>query len=890
MRYPLTSHTSKMSKIKNKSSVSKGLNYDKDINRTKESLDEAKYKQEINNIENQIEIQEPVKEIQNYINYMNNEAKVYDKETNKYLISALNVDNILNVNNEFKEIEELYHSHKKESLSKNKTPNEAFRLYINFNGHNIKASKVHEISTEIAKRICGNEYKCLISTHTNTNNYHSHILINAYNNDGWHKLKEELKIGLKWQRISNIVALENGCEILMSADDKKNIEEKLQLPKYNYKSKNEKQTSIKNKLGKDILINDINDILKKDHIRSWQDYVFEMKKIGWQFDKNRNNTIVYYKQNFMTKTKNGLMRGYIRETRLGSQYTKKYIEKFLNQKENSIYIIHKIKKINYNKITPKISQDKLFNSRLPLIFRIIKMLINLIKILIDNEYEIIEKNKDQINQIKNNTIELKIKLKQLENIEKKLQEYNFNHPNHIIENDTDLKILKNQTLKKYKQLESQLKNFDKYKNIKSILDSIKIIENNKNIIEKYDLFNLLYQDISDININENLAKLDPMSAKTKSRLYNTIHNSKYNIIKPFNQITETKAKELIYFLSNEKLRGTNSPTSNPIRGTNSPTSDKVVGQSVPQVNSHGTNSPRSESSRGTNSPTSEQSVGQIVPQELCKKIEFYAIKQKEAKIQRSRYNDNLKQEQKKYAKLKVNNKISDKDFDAIMNIKKDIYKLKVFGIKDYDDSQNIKNILNNQLNNLNELNESFKETKQDLKFINELESYFNGNYKDQYKPLSNLINESTLDKMQEYFFKKFNTTTEQILAISKLINNNNQITDIENLTLPTTEQKLCVMLIVKLNGQTITENQINDMSLIDVKNLIENFVKQYNQDQLEKIAKEFFEQDKEKELKEEKQLQKDQEKFNNNVAFETKNIKEQEEIAKKTNFYNLFEL
>ena len=147
--YPATCHTSKMTKIQNKKSVSKSLNYDSDKIRTKESFDLAKQEK----YETQDSVYEPVKDINNYIKYMNNEAKVYDEFTKKYLITSLNCDDTLRVNEEFRQVEQLYHSHKSENLSKDKKPNEAFRLYINFNGHNIKAHKVHEISTEIAKRI-----------------------------------------------------------------------------------------------------------------------------------------------------------------------------------------------------------------------------------------------------------------------------------------------------------------------------------------------------------------------------------------------------------------------------------------------------------------------------------------------------------------------------------------------------------------------------------------------------------------------------------------------------------------------------------------------------------------------------------------------------------------
>jgi len=684
-KYPATCHTSKMTKIQSKNSVSKGLNYIADKDRTKESYDLAKQEK----FEYQDSIQEPVKDIKNYINYMNNKAKVYDKETKQYLITSLNCDNTLYVNEEFREIERLYHSHKNENLPKNKRPNEAFQLYINFNGHNVKPSKVHEISTEIAKRICGNEYKCLISTHTNTNNYHSHILINAYNNDGWHKLKEELKIGLKWQRISNIVALENGCDILMTFNEKSNIEENetenIEEPKPKYRTKNEKQTSIKNKLGKDILMHDINNTLKNPKITNWQEYVAEMKNKGWQFDKNKSNTIIYYKQNFMTTTKNGTMRGFIRESRLGTQYTKKYIEKYLNSKRDNYYIIHKINKINFNRITPPLLKDKLMNNRIPIVFRFVKMIIKLVKTLIDNEYELILKNPQQEYEIKQNTQLLKTKLKQLENLEKKLTEYNLLHPNQTIENDTDIKIIKNKLLKDYKHFESELKNFDKVRTINSILNSIKEIESNKDLIDKYNLYETFYTDISNININENLAKLDPMNAKTKSRLYNAIHNSNYILTTPFNQLTESKAKELIYFLSNEKKS----------RGNKIPTN--LVGNNFPQ---------------DTSQQYEHLSIsGKQFPTELCPKNLYNLYKKQQIEQKRTKNNDNLIQEQNKYKEFKAKNNITDTEYDKILKLKNHIYKTKSFGISNFNELENIKNILTNKINLLNEINENFKETK-----------------------------------------------------------------------------------------------------------------------------------------------------------------------------------
>ena len=140
--------------------------------------------------------------------------------------------------------------------------------------------------------------------------------------------------------------------------------------------------------------------------------------------------------------------------------------------------------------------------------------------------------------------------------------------------------------------------------------------------------------------------------------------------------------------------------------------------------------------------------------------------------------------------------------------------------------------------------------------------------------------------MQNYFLKKFNTTTEQILAVSKLINNHIDLTNIENQILPTTEQKLCLSLISKLNGNELTENQINDMTLNNIKNIITQFLKQYSTEQLNEMAKDFFEKDKQNEINEIKRIKKEQQEFE--TEQDQKQTNETEQHEEETNFYDLF--
>ena len=144
--------------------------------------------------------------------------------------------------------------------------------------------------------------------------------------------------------------------------------------------------------------------------------------------------------------------------------------------------------------------------------------------------------------------------------------------------------------------------------------------------------------------------------------------------------------------------------------------------------------------------------------------------------------------------------------------------------------------------------------------------------------------------MQNYFLKRFNTTTEQILAVSKLIDNTIDLSEIENQVLPTTEQKLCVSLISKLSGKELTENEINNLSIDNVKKLILQFLNTYTKESLEQMAKEYFEKDKLNDIEEQERLKEEESEFIENTEKEIKQEVEQKEIAQKTNFYNLFKI
>ena len=95
---------------------------------------------------------------------------------------------------EFSLIEKLYHAHKSEKLAPGQIPNQAFHIILSYKGTDTNPEMVHEMGCEFARRLCSDEFQAVIATHLNTNNYHNHILVNAYALDGRHKFKDSYHV------------------------------------------------------------------------------------------------------------------------------------------------------------------------------------------------------------------------------------------------------------------------------------------------------------------------------------------------------------------------------------------------------------------------------------------------------------------------------------------------------------------------------------------------------------------------------------------------------------------------------------------------------------------------------------------------------------------------
>ena len=157
---------------------------------------------------------------QKAIHYLKNNPKTIHPTTKKRLVSGHNCS-ADTAAQEFSLIEKVYHSHKNENLAPGQTPNQAFHIILSYKRTDIAPEIVHEMGCEFARRLCGDEFQAVVATHLNTNNYHNHVLVNAYALDGRHKFKDSYHVYNEFRRIVNEISLEYGLPVFIHGEKEK---------------------------------------------------------------------------------------------------------------------------------------------------------------------------------------------------------------------------------------------------------------------------------------------------------------------------------------------------------------------------------------------------------------------------------------------------------------------------------------------------------------------------------------------------------------------------------------------------------------------------------------------------------------------------------------------
>lgn len=461
------------------------------------------------------------------IHYIQNDPKIINPSTGKCLVSGHNcyADTAFQ---EFSLIEKLYHAHKSEKLAPGQTPNQAFHIILSYKGRDTNPDIIHEMGCEFARRLCGDEFQALIATHLNTNNYHNHILVNAYALDGRHKFKDSYHVYQKFRQIANEISLEYGLPVF--------VNNKKERP---YKSWKEFIATEEGESWKQTIIHDLDESISAAD--SYAEVLQQMEQKGYEIQHNPKS-ITFKKEDVL-----------VRDRRLGYAYTYEGICSSLEKKKQKEEL--QSKKDTFNKQQELRIKNTLYRS-------------------------IYVPRYDQYGRRRNFLTRFLLMLKQ--NISTTISTSGFlpaqassPEPPSLKKAEKQIKLLEewlkiadqdgitNMNILEIQLRELHAKNAPYLRAIFNLEDYLENAGKIKQLIEKYrELEPVLAAQTIDIKdilsipdptiIQENCAKLNPMQAKTRSDLFQALHNSPYRLMRKFKTLTETEAQQIIKVIRKEQ--------------------------------------------------------------------------------------------------------------------------------------------------------------------------------------------------------------------------------------------------------------------------------------------------------------------------------------------------
>lgn len=96
--------------------------------------------------------------------------------------------------------------------------NVAYHGYQSFQTGEVTPEEAHKIGLETAKRMWGEDYEIVVTTHLNTDNLHNHFVINSVSFKTGRKFENHISDHYRLREISDAVCLEYGKSILKEAD------------------------------------------------------------------------------------------------------------------------------------------------------------------------------------------------------------------------------------------------------------------------------------------------------------------------------------------------------------------------------------------------------------------------------------------------------------------------------------------------------------------------------------------------------------------------------------------------------------------------------------------------------------------------------------------------
>ena len=157
------------------------------------------------------------------------------------------------------------------------TGNVAYHGYQSFDKGEVTPEEAHSIGVYTAKKMWGDEYEVVVTTHLNTDNIHNHFVVNSVSFKTGLKFKNKIEDHIKLREISDSICRFRGKTVLQDA------------PFYSHKD-GEYWLHQKGKLShRDVLRRDIDEAIKKSY--NFKFFQKHMAAMGYKFKTNSEHRI-----------------------------------------------------------------------------------------------------------------------------------------------------------------------------------------------------------------------------------------------------------------------------------------------------------------------------------------------------------------------------------------------------------------------------------------------------------------------------------------------------------------------------------------------------------------------------------------------------------------------
>lgn len=459
--------------------------------------------------------------------YIENDMKTINPENMQHLVSVINCQSADTFVDECEDLEKLYHAAKSERLNKGCSAVHAYHIINSFKGTDIDPEIVHQAGIDLARALCGEDFAAKICTHLNTDNYHNHIVINAYSNDASRKFKDEFHFYEKIRTLSDEIARTYGLEIMENTgSERKSISELLE--------KWEPQKGIKSKYRE--MKEDIKQCQKLSI--SFDDFKSKMRMAGYELREEQDN-LIFSKDGFQASSRS-----------LGTRYYKESITTQINasldwQERNRLKRIlsQDARKLagNWAVIPIRVPKYDSSGRRVPWIIRFLQLVLKYLQYF-GNQYI----DADAAAKYPNNPslVYVNDKVYFVKQAMAVLEQYQI----HSI---SGLDVFTSQA---GYQLRTSQHNIAQISGILEKVDSV-LAE-----IEKEAFFKKLLEDehinpdtLEPIKVTPDdkkrcLAALDPIQPRQKMQLWNTLQDSGFTLKDKMDMLSRTDAERLLSFL------------------------------------------------------------------------------------------------------------------------------------------------------------------------------------------------------------------------------------------------------------------------------------------------------------------------------------------------------